>query len=50
MTGQPMQPSYLEDFDSKIPAIQVLCALGWQYLGRDEAMKLRDGRLGQRWC
>ncbi len=42
-----MQLSYLEDCDSKIPAIQVLCALGWQYLGRDEAVKLRDGRLDQ---
>jgi len=42
-----MQLSYLEDFDSKIPAIQVLCALGWQYLGRDEAVQLRDGRLDQ---
>jgi hypothetical protein len=30
-----MQLSYLEDFDSKIPAIQVLCALGWRYLGRE---------------
>lgn len=42
-----MQLSYLEDFDSKIPAIQVLCALGWQYLGRDEAVRLREGRLDQ---
>ncbi len=42
-----MQLSYLEDFDSKIPAIQVLCGLGWQYLGRDEAVRLRDGRLDQ---
>ena len=40
-----MLPSYLEDLDSKIPAIQVLCALGWNYLGRDEAVTLRDGRL-----
>lgn len=42
-----MKLSYLEDFDSKIPAIQVLCALGWQYLGRDEAVQLRDSRLDQ---
>jgi type I restriction enzyme R subunit len=42
-----MHLSYLEDFDSKIPAIQVLCALGWQYLGRDEAVRLRGGRLDQ---
>ncbi len=42
-----MNLTYLEDFDSKIPAIQVLFALGWQYLGRDEAVQLRDGRLDQ---
>jgi type I restriction enzyme R subunit len=42
-----MQLSYLEDFDSKIPAIQVLCSLGWQYLGRDEAVSLRGARLDQ---
>lgn len=42
-----MKLSYLEDFDSKIPAIQTLCALGWQYLGRDDAVKFRDGRLDQ---
>ena len=42
-----MQLSYLEDFDSKIPAIQVLCGLGWQYLSRDEAVQLRKGRLDQ---
>lgn len=35
-----MQLSYLEDFDSKILTIQVLCALGWQYLDRDEAVWL----------
>ncbi|MHB8765885.1 MAG: type I restriction endonuclease subunit R, partial [Deferrisomatales bacterium] len=33
--------------DSKIPAIQVLCALGWKCLGRDEAVALRGGRLDQ---
>lgn len=42
-----MALSYLEDFDSKIPAIQVLYALGWQYLSRDEALALRNGRLDQ---
>jgi len=40
-----MRLSYLEDYDSKIPAIQLLCALGWRYLGRDEAVALRDNRL-----
>lgn len=42
-----MQLSYLEDFDSKTPAIQVLCALGWQYLSREEAITRRSGRLDQ---
>ncbi|MTW22245.1 type I restriction enzyme subunit R domain-containing protein [Allochromatium palmeri] len=36
---------YLEDLDSKIPAIQVLEALGWTYLTPDEALELRGGRL-----
>lgn len=38
---------YLEDLDSKIPAIQVLEALGWTYLTPAEALKLRGGRLDQ---
>ena len=38
---------YLEDLDSKIPAIQVLEALGWTYLTPSEALKLRGGRLDQ---
>jgi type I restriction enzyme R subunit len=42
-----MNLSYLEDFDSVIPAIQVLHALGWQYLSREEALRLRNGRLDQ---
>jgi type I restriction enzyme, R subunit len=42
-----MNLSYLEDFDSVIPAIQVLHALGWNYLSREEAIKLRNGRLDQ---
>ncbi len=42
-----MSLSYLEDFDSVIPAIQVLHALGWKYLSREEAVKLRNGRLDQ---
>ncbi|MCK9502336.1 MAG: type I restriction endonuclease, partial [Lascolabacillus sp.] len=42
-----MHLTYLEDFDSKIPAIQMLFALGWQYLGRDEAVRLRGRRLDQ---
>jgi len=39
--------SYLEDFDSQIPAIQLLHALGWKYLSREEALKLRGGRESQ---
>lgn len=39
--------SYLEDFDSQIPAVQVLHALGWQYLSREEALAHRNGRLDQ---
>jgi type I restriction enzyme, R subunit len=42
-----MSLSYLEDFDSVIPAIQVLNALGWQYLSREEALKARNGRADQ---
>ena len=42
-----MSLSYLEDFDSVIPAIQVLHALGWQYLSREEALRLRNGRADQ---
>jgi type I restriction enzyme R subunit len=42
-----MNLSYLEDFDSVIPAIQVLHALGWQYLSREEALRLRNGKQHQ---
>lgn len=42
-----MNLSYLEDFDSVIPAIQVLHALGWQYVSREEALRLRNGRQDQ---
>ena len=38
---------YLEDLDSKIPAIQVLEALGWTYLTPAQALTLRAGRLDQ---
>lgn len=42
-----MNLSYLEDFDSVIPAIQVLHALRWQYVSREEALRLRNGRQDQ---
>jgi type I restriction enzyme R subunit len=38
---------YLEDLDSQIPAVQLLHALGWQYLSREEALQLRGGRQDQ---
>ena len=40
-----MQLSYLENFDSQIPAIELLHGLGWNYLSRDEALELRGSRL-----
>jgi len=47
--------TYLEDFDSQIPAVQLLCgmhpagasAVPWQFLSRDEALRLRGGRKDQ---
>ena len=40
-----MALTYLEDYDAKIPAIQTLCAVGWQYLSPEQALKMRDNRL-----
>lgn len=42
-----MKFSYIEDFDAVIPAIQVLQAMGWQYIGREDALRLRNGRMDQ---
>ena len=42
-----MSLSYLEDFDSQIPAIQLLSGLDWVYLSREEAITLRNGRKDQ---
>jgi len=42
-----MSLSYLEDFDSQVPAIQLLNGLGWEYLSREEALVLRNGRKDQ---
>lgn len=47
MTGKIMRLAYLEDFDSVIPAIQILHSLGWKYLSREEALRLRNGRKNQ---
>ena len=40
-----MKLSYLEDFDSQIPANQLLGTLDWTYLSCEEAFVLRNGRL-----
>lgn len=42
-----MSLSYLEDLDSQIPAIQLLNGLGWEYLTREQALALRNGRKDQ---
>lgn len=53
MDNQPLygtatedQPSYLEKVQSQLPALQLLIQMGWTYLTPDEAVKLRNGRLG----
>lgn len=33
-----MKLSYLEDFDSQIPAIQLLGTLGWKSFSREETL------------
>ncbi|MCY1019691.1 type I restriction endonuclease subunit R [Pyxidicoccus sp. MSG2] len=38
---------YLEDLDSQLPAVQLLHSLGWQYISREEALRLRGGRQDQ---
>jgi type I restriction enzyme R subunit len=38
-------PSFLEDYISQIPALQLLQNLGWQYLTPAEAVVLRGGKL-----
>lgn len=42
-----MALSYLEDLDSQVPAIQLLHALGWEYLSQSEALALRNNRKDQ---
>ncbi|MBT8368922.1 MAG: HsdR family type I site-specific deoxyribonuclease [Deltaproteobacteria bacterium] len=39
-------PSYLEKVQSQLPALHLLMQMGWQYLEPEEAVKLRNGRLG----
>ena len=39
-----MNPSYIEDHISQIPALQLLIKMGYQYVSPDEAMELRGGR------
>lgn len=38
-------PSFLEDYISQIPALQLLQNLGWRYLTPTEAVSLRGGKL-----
>ncbi|MEI2692410.1 MAG: hypothetical protein V9H69_22910 [Anaerolineae bacterium] len=40
--------AYKEEISSQIPALQLLIALGWQYLTPDEALHLRGGRREER--
>jgi len=39
-------PSYLEKVQSQLSALHLLMQMGWQYLTPDEAVNLRNGRLG----
>lgn len=39
-----MTPSFNEKYTSQLPALQMLCALGWQYLAPQQAMAERGGR------
>lgn len=39
-----MNPSYIEDHISQIPALQLLIKMGYQYLSPDEALELRGSR------
>ena len=39
-------PSYLENVQSQLPALQLLMQLGWQYLTPEETVQLRGGRVG----
>src|SRR5438477_7491429 len=38
-------PSYREDHISQIPALQVLIALGYEYISPEEAVRLRGGKM-----
>lgn len=39
-------PSDLEKIQSQLPALHLLMQMGWQYLTPEEAVNLRNGRLG----
>ncbi|MBN1430699.1 MAG: type I restriction endonuclease subunit R [Anaerolineae bacterium] len=41
-----MPPSYREELISQIPALQLLMAMGWQYLTPAEALERRGGKKG----
>ncbi|KPV54132.1 hypothetical protein SE17_05600 [Kouleothrix aurantiaca] len=40
----PSTNSYAEEISSQLPAVQLLIALGWQYLAPNEALRLRGGK------
>lgn len=39
-------PSYLENIQSQLPALQLLTNMVWEYLTPEETVNLRGGRLG----
>ena len=39
-------PNYLEKVQSQLPALQLLMAMGWEYLTPEQCVTLRGGRLG----
>ena len=39
-----INPSFIEDHISQIPALKLLMNLGWKYLSQAEALELRSGR------
>lgn len=45
MTTTP--PKFQEEYTAKIPALTLLCNLGWQYLPPGEALNLRNGKTNE---
>lgn len=40
-------PKFQEEYSAKIPALALLCHLGWELISPKEALELRDNRLDQ---